>query len=374
MSGQRDTLLLLLNSTLWGGGENYALRVAQFALHTGWQVRVAVPDGPLPERFAAAGCVVETVNWGWQYAKTRGLGALAECRAGQMRRDAVHLLTGREARTVVFMQYVRERLALTEFLRTRGVPVLWTEHGVLPQWLVRNPVIPSRYAAAARHASRIIAISRATQASMVRLGLPADRIDVIYNGVQVPETLPEKRADYPGMEPDEGRLRIGMVSSLTREKGVPDLLAAAAQPELAGAALYLAGRGMGIGKGWRQRNVRGLGFICAVDHLYDTLDIAVSPSRGRGEGIPLRVQEAMAHGLPVVATDVGGIREIMTDGEDGLIVPPRNPAALAGALARLVQDEALRRRLGAAARTRAQRDFTLARMERETMAVLESLR
>ncbi len=374
MSGQRDTLLLLLNSTLWGGGENYALRMVQFAQRVGWHVRVVVPDGPLPERFAAAGCALETVNWGWQYAKTRGLGALTEFRTGQMRRDTSRLLAGNEARTVVFMQYVRERLALTEFLRTRDVPVLWTEHGVLPRWLTGNPVIPSRYAAAAHHASRIIAISRATQASMVRLGVPTGRIDVIYNGVTVPETLPAQRADYPGMEPDTGRVRIGMVSSLSREKGVPDLLAAAARPELAAAAVYLAGRGMGIGTGWRQGNARGLGFICAVDHLYDTLDIAVSPSRGRGEGIPLRVQEAMAHGLPVVATDVGGIREIMTDGEDGLIVPPRNPAALARALARLVTDEALRRRLGAAARTRARRDFTLARMERETMAILESLR
>lgn len=370
----------MLNSAIWGGGENYALRLVGFARAAGWQVTVAAPAGPLPERFAAAGGQVETIAWGWQYAKTRGLGALAELRAGQMQRDVTRLLAGREAETVVFMQYVRERLALTEFLRGRGVPVLWTEHGVLPAWLTRNPVIPARYRAAARNASGIIAISLATRESMAQLGVDASSVSVVYNGVVVPATMPAARGDYPGMEADAGRVRIGMVSSLTREKGVPDLLAA--QGELfahcpTSWVIYLAGCGMGIGAGWQEGlrpGARGLGFVRDIENLYPALDIAVSPSRGRGEGIPLRVQEAMAHGLPVVVTDVGGIREIINDGEDGIIVPPRNPEALADALARLVHDEALRRRLGAAARARARRDFTLDRMEKETMTILESLR
>lgn len=369
---------MILNSTLWGGGENYALRLAEFAHAAGWQVTLAAPDGPLPERFAAAGCAVERIAWGWQYAKTRGLGALTEMRAGQMRREAARLLAGREKDTVVFMQYVRERLALTACLRGYGVPVLWTEHGVLPQWLTQSPVIPARYRAAAAQASRIIAISRATKESMIRLGLAAEKIGVIYNGVAVPDKLPAARGTYPGMEPDAGRVRIGMVSSLTKEKGVWDVLPAVDEMEgdngqLLPAMLYLAGAGGEQYEGYSRR-AHALGFVRDIENLYPALDIAVSPSRGRGEGIPLRVQEAMAHGLPVVATDVGGIREIITDGEDGIIVPPRNPAALADALARLVKDEALRRRLGAAARARALRDFTLPRMARETMAVLESLR
>lgn len=77
------------------------------------------------------------------------------------------------------------------------------------------------------------------------------------------------------------------------------------------------------------------------------------------EGISNAVLEAMACGLPVVSTDCGGMREAVRDGVDGLIVPPRNPEALAEALTRLADDEALRQRMGANARERVLGHFTL---------------
>ena len=66
----------------------------------------------------------------------------------------------------------------------------------------------------------------------------------------------------------------------------------------------------------------------------------------------------MAHGRPVVATAVGGLRDLVVDGETGVLVPPRDPAALRAALDRLLADRDLRRRLGAAGRERAQRKFS----------------
>lgn len=66
----------------------------------------------------------------------------------------------------------------------------------------------------------------------------------------------------------------------------------------------------------------------------------------------------MAHGRPVVASNVGGLRDVVVDGETGLVVPPRDPTALRAALERLLADEELRRRLGATGRERAQERFS----------------
>jgi glycosyltransferase involved in cell wall biosynthesis len=81
----------------------------------------------------------------------------------------------------------------------------------------------------------------------------------------------------------------------------------------------------------------------------------------RSEGMPMSILEAMAAGLPVVASAVGGIPEIVRDGETGLLVPPGDADALAAALGRLLDDDGLRRRLGAAGRERALDEFDVVR-------------
>jgi glycosyltransferase involved in cell wall biosynthesis len=87
----------------------------------------------------------------------------------------------------------------------------------------------------------------------------------------------------------------------------------------------------------------------AVDRWYRRADMCVQPSVA-GEGLPNVVLEAMAWGLPVIATDSGGLDSLVIDGETGLRVPMRDPAAIAAAIERLRADDALRASLGAAAR------------------------
>jgi len=85
----------------------------------------------------------------------------------------------------------------------------------------------------------------------------------------------------------------------------------------------------------------------------------------------MTVLEAMAHGRAVVATPVGGTPEVVADGETGLLVPPRDPDALADALRRLLDDPDLRRRMGEAGRRRVAADFTAERMADRVLAVYE---
>jgi glycosyltransferase involved in cell wall biosynthesis len=91
------------------------------------------------------------------------------------------------------------------------------------------------------------------------------------------------------------------------------------------------------------------------------------------EGMPISVLEAMAAGVPVVASAVGGIPEVVVDGETGLLVPPRDPDALAEALRTLLADPELRRRLGEAGRRRAQELFDVPRFRRDHLALYDRL-
>jgi glycosyltransferase involved in cell wall biosynthesis len=102
-----------------------------------------------------------------------------------------------------------------------------------------------------------------------------------------------------------------------------------------------------------------LGARADIPELLSLSDVFVLSSRS--EGFPVSILEAMAAGLPAVATDVGGVAEAVEDGETGFLVPPADSEALARALERLVSDADLRRRLGAAGRARALRLFDVPR-------------
>jgi glycosyltransferase involved in cell wall biosynthesis len=193
--------------------------------------------------------------------------------------------------------------------------------------------------------------SRALGAELVRAeGVPAGRIATIPNGVE----LPARTAD-PSRRPARGVV----VANLIAYKGHADLVEALAlltePPEV-----RLVGEGPERARLTALIRARGLEHVVTLAgaepdaraRLAD-YQFAVLPSHA--EGLPNAVLEAMAAGLPVVATSVGGVPEVLTDGVTGLLVPPHDPAALATAIARLVGDPDLRRAMGAAGRRAAAR-------------------
>ena len=181
----------------------------------------------------------------------------------------------------------------------------------------------------------------------------AERTVVIPNAVDV--------ESFASVRPHAGPPRIVSIGRLAFPKDFSTLVEALADargewrasfvgegPLRAAIAEEVCSRGL-------ESRIELLGTRGDVPELLASADVFVLSSRS--EGFPVSILEAMAVGLPVVATDVGGVAEAVLDGETGLLVPPGDGRALSAALERLLRDDALRRRLGDAGRERALREF-----------------
>ncbi len=176
--------------------------------------------------------------------------------------------------------------------------------------------------------------------------LGARDVSVISPEFDVP---PEASTEAAGPEAAAGEQPVVLfVGRLSAEKGIFGLVEAAR-----GMNLVIAGDGP-----LRKKVPGALGFVSheKIGDLYERAAIVACPSRREGFG--MACAEAMAHARPVVACPVGGLRDLVVDGETGLFVPPGDVAALRAALERLLADPELRRRMGAAGRRRILDNFT----------------
>lgn len=206
--------------------------------------------------------------------------------------------------------------------------------------------------AALRRATRIVTPSRSLRDLAVRWGLEPDRIDVLPNPVEPPDRLDEREAlrQRHGLSGPTlvfaGRLSVQKavdvaLEALTRLEGV-DLVLAGDGPD----AAKLRVRAHELGLNGRARFL-GPQPRTTVFELLRAADAVVLSSKW--ENFPHVLVESLAVGTPVVATETGGVGEIVRDGENGLLVPPDDAEALAAALARYLGDTALQQRLRHAA-------------------------
>ncbi len=185
-------------------------------------------------------------------------------------------------------------------------------------------------------------------------------------------------ASYQPHAPPAGKVRIVLGARMLADKGIREFIEAARLLRLRGVAAecLLAGgpdpqnpASLDASELQCATEATWLGPIADMASLLASCHVACLPSYR--EGLPKFLLEAMASGLPCVATDVVGCREAVADGESGLLVPPRDPAALADALERLVADPVLRARMGAAGRARAETLFADEVVCAATLAVYE---
>jgi len=208
---------------------------------------------------------------------------------------------------------------------------------------------------AAGRCERIVAVSASAAEHHSRMsGLGRSRYTVIPNGVDAAAyQRDEQRREQLRREWGIGeRPLAAYVGRLGEEKGVDTLLAAWRELYGCGRAVDLVIAGDGELRGMVERflaepaaaGVRMLGFTDDVRGVLSAADLLVMPSHWEGFG--LAAAEAMAAGLPVVATDVPGLREVVADGQTGLLVSPGEAAAVADAVMQLADDPAMRRRMG----------------------------
>ena len=219
-----------------------------------------------------------------------------------------------------------------------------------------------------RFFDEVVAVSAAVASRLRKAGVRPERIALIRNGIAAAAgdgSLEGQRSQTARGE----NLRVGLVGRLAPEKGVDVFLKAVAQV----AALYPKAEFVVAGDGpdrgaldnlMAELKLHGravlLGRQADMPAIYESLDVLVSASRL--EGLPIALLEGMQTGLPVVATAVGEVPEVVVDGQTGILVAPEDPAALAGAIGRMLGDAGLRERCGRAGQARVRQEFSANRM------------
>jgi glycosyltransferase involved in cell wall biosynthesis len=360
-------LLLAVDSIEVGGAERHVVDLASALRRKGYGVEVACSvAGELAEPLQAAGVPVwsltrRLVKRRVSPAYASGIGKLLK----ERRFDLVH--------AHIYASSVAAAIAV----RGTALPFVITEHteASWQTWWTRRV---SRWAH--RRARHTIAVSTPIQRRLIEKdGVSPDLVSLIPNAV-IPAS--DDPPDLSGALPDgwlEGPL-VGVVARLQPEKGVADFLTAAARVSklsprvrfivvgdgpLREELLALARR-IGV-----EDRVRFLGYRTDARALVGLMDVLVVPSLT--EGSPLIVLEAMAAGVPVVASAVGGIPDQVRHGEEGLLVPPGDQEALAGALGELLRDPDRARLLGVAGRRRTMNEFSHEEMVRRIKAVYRAV-
>ncbi len=233
-----------------------------------------------------------------------------------------------------------------------------------------------------RLVDRYIVVNRASVEPLTnRHGIQQSRIAVIPNGIEIDRYDPDRhrRRTWRGkLGIPEGAKLVGGVGRLTWQKGFDDLIKAFAAIDDPDLWLVIAGDGPDWG------DLRTLattldvasrvvfaGFVDDIPSLLADLDLFVISSHR--EGHPMVLLEAMAMARPVVATDIAGADDTVTEGVDGRLVPPGDVPALAEAMTGLLRDREAAGRMGRNARKKIEREYTVERMVRRTAVLYEEL-
>jgi glycosyltransferase involved in cell wall biosynthesis len=269
----------------------------------------------------------------------------------------VYALLVSERIDIVHAHMPRASVPAAVLARLARVPVVVShEHGSALEGKIGRKLLERAFVAPL--STKMLAVSEWDRRNIVELeGIDPDKIDVLPNGIPAPP--PEGPDVRPEFGVPDGVPLIGAVGRLFPEKGYDDLLRAVAVIRQRGLDL----RCLILGDGPQEHELReviaGLGIgeevlmpgrRSDVPDVIRALDVAILCSRR--EGSPLAMLEYMAGGVPIVATAVGGVPELITDAVHGLLVKPADPAELADAVQRLLADREFAGRLGAAAQER----------------------
>lgn len=275
--------------------------------------------------------------------------------------------------SIIFGRWLKATGAVSHLVENReDMGFAWGRHEYA--WLRATRSLPDR----------VICVSRAVrEVALEREGLDPSKARVIHNGVPAPEPRDPDAAGALRRElgiPPASPI-VGMVANFNRAvKGADEYVRAVPHVvrEVPDVRFLLIGLGANQADLEAQAVAAGVhdhliftGFRTDIDRVYGALDVSALTSLS--EGFSVTLLESMRHGVPIVATDVGGNPELVVDGETGYLVPPRDPPAFAAAVVRLLRDAGLRTRFGDRAREVVSRSFHLPDVAAEYGAVYEEL-
>ncbi len=293
--------------------------------------------------------------------------------ARQLRRDKIDFIFCLDHNNAVVLGVLAANLI-------GGLPLVMPVH-TTGQW--NRESIPRAMRMVLSGVSRLLSIAETQKQYLIEEeGIAAEKITVIRNGIPPldPDDLPtpaEARAAL-GLKDTDGPV-VGILAMLRPEKAHENFLLAARSllEKMPEAAFLLVGGGprqnqlekQAAELGIRER-IHFLGTRSDVPQILPAFDISVLASHPKVETLPLSQMEAMSLRIPVVATRVGALHELVTDGVEGKLVPPGDPEALASGMYEVLANPAVLKRTGIAARTRILNQFTATRLARETEAIM----
>jgi glycosyltransferase involved in cell wall biosynthesis len=365
---ERRKVLMLVNTLFLGGGERFLVGLAANLPSERWDVTVCATrehTGPLVEDLHAAGVRYETLGRSGRFDLLPFARLVA--------------LLRRERYDVLHAHMFGSNFWGTIFGRLTRVPVViaheqtWSYEGQPIRRFLDGRLI-------GRAADAMVAVSTRDQERMVELEhVPADKTRFIPNAYlpRGEEAAGQDLRGELGIGPDVPT--VGTLVVFRAQKRLDVLIDAFAivAERVPDAQLVIGGYGP-MREPWEERarergiadRVRWLGMRHDQANVLDGLDVAVMSSDF--EGTPLLAFECMAAGTPMVATDVGGFRDIFVDGESARLVPPRDPEAMAAAIEELLTDPPSRLAMARAAQARLE-EFTIERAVQRVEGLYEEL-
>lgn len=352
----RPKVCQLLHSLNVGGAEILATRIAR-QLDASYRMLFVCLDelGAMGERLQSEGFDVHLLR--------RGSGLDSGCA-----RRLAHLIQAEQVDLIHAHQYTPFFYALLSGWFRHRPGVLFTEHGRwYPDYPRRKRILFNRLMLRSR--DRVVGVGEAVRRALIdNEGLSPKRVSVVYNGINLEPYAgsSENRAEVlRDIDCAEGDLVVMQIARLDHLKDHLTALRTIdrVRKVLPSAKLVLVGEGperpkieAEIAQRQLQSHVRLLGLRSDVARLLSVANLFLLTSIS--EGIPLTLIESMAAGVPIVSTDVGGVREVVDDGRTGILAPSGNDQSLADALLYLADNESLRLIMAERGRQRASQQFS----------------
>jgi glycosyltransferase involved in cell wall biosynthesis len=376
-SNKPISVLFVIDGIEFGGGERVFLQLIQGMPRSRFTVQVATSHGDFFETLKRLGVIVHPIDFGVKVS-FRNIYILSKI----IRDNQVDIVSSQGARTEFYARLGAKLFPSNAMVvSTIATPVEGYDTGLLKKSIY---LFFDRFSD--KYVDRFIVVSEMLKKRLITVRrIPADRVVKIYNGIELDEYDPAVvkkealtiRREYNIRDTD---YLIGAIGRMVWQKGFEYLLRGANDflRPARNVKVLMVGDGpyredlqeYAVAAGLGDKIVFA-GFRRDIRNILSVIDLFVIPSLQ--EGFPMVTLEAMAMAKPIVATRIDGITEQITDGVEGILVPPKDPSALAQAISKIIDNKELALSFGAAARKRVEREFTVEKMVTETADLFSSL-